>query len=245
MTWTNRLRLLGGLLAVLALVAVLTLIFNHRQSQATSVTATVSAETSDIGAAYGGTVTRQYVHVGDTVKSGQRLFTIQSIELQQDLAQGLRISNSPSYDVNTTRGTLTYKAAAPGQITTLEANLGSSLGTGEQLAEISVQGSQYVDARYLLSPRDYERVRQGAKVSILLPDNSSIDGTVSAIRVATDSGQARTQVRVDSKALLDPRLAALTKPGTPVVATVQLRDDGPLAGVDDAAFNFLRQIGLK
>ena len=32
MTWTNRFRLFGGLLAVLALVAVLTIVFNHRQT---------------------------------------------------------------------------------------------------------------------------------------------------------------------------------------------------------------------
>jgi hypothetical protein len=40
-------------------------------------------------------------------------------------------------------------------------------------------------------------------------------------------------------------LGNLTKSGTPVVATLQLRDDGPLAGVSDMAFDFLRQIGLR
>ena len=40
-------------------------------------------------------------------------------------------------------------------------------------------------------------------------------------------------------------LATLTKTGTPVVATLQLRDDGPLSGVSDGVFDFLRQIGLK
>jgi hypothetical protein len=52
-------------------------------------------------------------------------------------------------------------------------------------------------------------------------------------------------VRVDSPELTKGDLGDLTKPGTPVVATLQLQDDGPLAGVSDLAFDFLRQIGLK
>ena len=106
-------------------------------------------------------------------------------------------------------------------------------------------GSQFVEAKYVLSPRDYERVQQGAPVSILLPNNHTVHGTVSTVEVATEQGQALTEVRVDSKSLKESDLATLTKPGTPVVATLQLRDDGPLSGVTDAAFNFLRQIGLK
>jgi multidrug resistance efflux pump len=153
--------------------------------------------------------------------------------------------NNAAYDVNTTTGTLTYKATVAGQVSDLEAKLGNALGSGQDFAKISVSDTQYVEAEYLLSPRDYERVQEGASVSVLLPNNQKIDGKVTTIKVATDSGQARSTVRVDSSALKDPNLALLTKPGTPVVATLDLRDDGPLAGVSDVAFNFLRQIGLK
>ena len=85
---------------------------------------------------------------------------------------------------------------------------------------------------------------KGAKATILLPNNISIAGTVSTIEVATENGQAATQVRVDSPELTRGNLGDLTKSGTPVVATIQLRDDGPLAGVSDLAFDFLQQIGL-
>jgi multidrug resistance efflux pump len=245
MTWTNRLRLFGGLLGVVLLVAILTLVFNQRQTKAASLTATVKADQYDVGAAYGGTVTRQFVKEGDTVKKGDKLFTIQSVSLQQDLANGLQISNSDAYDVNKKAGTLTYKATVQGQVTDLQAKLGNSLGSGQEFAKISVTNSQYVEADYLLTPGDYGRVQQGASVSLLLPNNKSITGKVTTIQVATDSGKARTTVRVDSDALKDPALGPLTQPGAPVVATLQLRDDGPLAGVNDAVFNFLRQIGMK
>jgi len=245
MTWINRLRLFGGLLGVIALVAVLTVIFNQRQTEATSLTATVGSDQYVVGAAYGGTVTKQYVKEGAVVKKGDNLFTIQSVALQQDLANGLKISNSAAYDVDTDKATLTYKATVQGQVSDLKAKLGNSLGSGQDFAKISVTNSQFVEAQYLLSPGDYGRIAEGARVSILLPNNQSITGTVTTIEVATDSGQARTDVRVDSPALKDPALGNLAKVGTPVVATLELRDDGPLAGVTDVAFDFLRQIGLK
>ena len=245
MTWINRLRLFGGVVGVLLLVAVLTLIFNQRQTEATSLTATVSADQYVVGAAYGGTVTKQYVQEGAIVKKGQKLFTVQSVTLQQDLANNVDISSSDAYDVDRKTATVTYKATVQGQVSDLQAKLGNSLGASQNFAKISVTDSQYVEAQYLLSPGDYGRVEQGAPVSILLPNNQSVAGTVATVEVATDSGKARTDVRVNSPELKNAALGNLTKPGTPVVATLQLRDDGPLAGVSDAAFSFLRQIGLK
>lgn len=245
MTWVNRLRLLAGLLGVLLLVAILTLIFNQRQTKAASISATINADSYSVGAAYGGTVTKQYVNDGDFVAEGDRLFTVQSVSLQKDVANGLQIQSSAAYDVDTAKGALTYRATVAGEINDLQARLGNSLGGGEPFAKITVTSSEYVEARYLLSPRDYGRVAKGAQATILLPNNSSIGGVASTIEVATENGQAATEVRVDSPELTKDDLGDLTKPGTPVVATLQLQDDGPLAGVSDLAFDFLRQIGLK
>ncbi len=245
MTWINRLRLFGGILGVLLIVAVLTLIFNQRQTKAASLDATVATDTYDVGAAYGGTVIKQFVKEGDVVATGDELFTIQSVPLQQDLANGLELPDNEAYDVDDKAGTLTYKATVAGQVTELEAKLGNALGTGAPFAQISVVGSEYVDAKYLLSPGDYDRVEEGAQVDILLPNNQTVTGTVTTIRVATEQAQALTEVRVDSKELASDDLDTLTKTGTPVIATLHLRDDGPLAGVNDQVFDFLRQIGLK
>jgi hypothetical protein len=201
MTWINRLRLFGGLLGVVLLVAVLTLIFNQRQTKVASLSATVAADQYQVGAAYGGTVIKQFVKEGDVVKKGQNLFTIQSVGLQQDLSNGVNIASSDAYDVNKKASTLTYKATVEGQVSGLKAKLGNSLGSGQDFATISVTNSQYVDAEYLLSPGDYGRVEKAAPVSILLPNNKNIPGTVTTVEVATDSGKARTDVRVDSDAL--------------------------------------------
>jgi multidrug resistance efflux pump len=245
MTWVNRLRLFGGILGVLLVIAVLTLIFNQRQTKATSLTATVAADSYDVGAAYGGTVIKQYVKEGDVVAKGDKLFTINSVPLQQDLSNGLNLQSSDAYSVDKKAGTLTYKATVAGQVTDLKAKLGNSLASGSPFAQISVVDSQYVDAKFLLSPRDYARIEKGADVDIVLPNNQIIHGTVTTIEVATDQGKALTEVRVDSNELAVKDLANVNQPGTPVTATVHMRDDGPFAGVSDRVFDFLRQIGLK
>jgi hypothetical protein len=72
-----------------------------------------------------------------------------------------------------------------------------------------------------------------------------VQGTVQAVAVTTQNGQANTRVTVASDGLKDPSIAELTHPGTPVAATLSLRDDGPLAGPTDGLRSFLIQIGLK
>ena len=57
---------------------------------------------------------------------------------------------------------------------------------------------------------------------------------MSTIKVDTAGGNAAAKIRIDSPELADAELSTLTRTGTPVVATVRLRDDGPLAGVTDA-----------
>lgn len=203
------------------------------------------ADQYDLAAAYGGTITKQFVTEGDTVKKGDKLFSVQSVALQQDVNQGLDIASTGPYDVNQSKGVLTYKAVVDGELTELKAKLGNTLATGTPFGTITVAGTQFAVAQYLLSPRDYERVQEGAVVSILLPNNQSVEGTVASTKVKTNAGQAQTEVRIGSRSLQDPDLAALTKPGTPVTAALHLRDDGPLAGVSDTAFSFLRQVGLK
>ena len=244
MTWTQRLRLFGGIVAVLALTAVLTLVFNQRQAQALSTTGQVVSAQASVGAAYGGVVTQAEAGDGDEVKKGQTLFTVNSPDLQRDLSQGLKVTSTDAFDVDTTASTVTYKALTDGRLSDVKAQTGGFVQNGANLATITSDGSQYALADFVLSPRDYERIVKGARVSLRLPDDSTVEGAVRAVSVQTENGQAKTRVTVDSDALRDPNLAELTHPGTPVAATLSLRDDGPLAGPTDGLQAFLIKIGL-
>lgn len=245
MTWTQRFRLAVGMLAVLALTGVLVLVFNQRQSQALSVTAQVVTDQAAVGAAYGGVVTQQLAKEGDEVTKGQKLFVVTSSELQRDASQGLKVASTDAFDVNLAASTVTYKALAAGKLESVTAQGGSFVQNGANIATISSVGSQYAVADFVLSPRDYERIVKGGDVSLRLPDDSSVQGTVQAVSVKTEGAQALTRVTVASDALHDQRLAELTHPGTPVAATLTLRDDGLLAGPTDVLRSLLIKVGLK
>ena len=245
MTWINRLKLWGGIVGIAALVFALTVVFNQRQSQVASVSATVQAPTSIVGSSYGGVVTDTYVAPGEKVKAGQKLFTLSSVQLQQDVGNGIRPVSTDAYDIDLSKGTITYKSVADGYVASLGAVRGSFLGNGSQMAAIVADGQRSVTGRFVLEPIDYGRIEHGASARIVLPNNQLVIGTVSGVQVVTEGGAPVTYVTISSDGLTDPALANLTRLDTPVTAIVELRDDGWLSGPSETMLAFLTKIGLR
>lgn len=245
MTWSNRLRLWGGVFAVLVVMFALTLLFNQRQARVASLSAQVDAPTAEVGSSYGGVLTELLVSEGQDVSAGDELFKIVSPDLQAAVANGQTPQNTPAYTVNIQTSTITYLAVIDGQVTNLDATLGSYFVPGSSLATISASSPKTVVAVYELEPVDFSRVKRGANVTINLADNSQVAGTVGDVTVETDEGQAITKVRVTSETLADEQYADLTKAGAPVNAVMDLSDDGILAGPTSAMMQFLTKIGLR
>ncbi|WP_341954578.1 biotin/lipoyl-binding protein [Salinibacterium sp. TMP30] len=244
MTWRSNLKLFIGLVAVLALVLGLTVIFTQRQAQVTSVSASIAAERYPVGIDYGGTLVESFITTDDQrVSEGDVLFTLQSPSLQADLAEGLLKPETVAYTV-TEDGTITLTAAVPGTVRDVTTQPGSFVQAGQVLATIERVGTLSVVAQYELTGRDYSRIGDGAPVILLLPNGASIEGSVSTIDVQTVDGQAETTIRVHSASLTDGAYNGLVKAGTPVTATLKLSDDGILAGAFDGFSDFLRKIGL-
>ena len=243
MTWTNRFKLVAGILSVLVVVSGLTVVFNQRQSQVASSSASIEAKRYPVGIDYGGTVTTADVENGDRVKAGDTLFTLQSPSLEADLAQGLFKPQTVAYTVGDD-GLVTLTAAVAGTVSDLSTESGSFVQAGQVLANIDASGSLFVTAEYELSARDYARVEEGADVDILLPNQQVVSGTVTSIDVETTNGKAESTVLVESQGLVDGSYNGLVKRGTPVTATLLLRDDGVFAGVQDGMQDFMRKIGV-
>ncbi len=243
MTWGNRFRLLLGLVIVVVLVASLTLVFNQRQQQATSTSASIGAVAYPVGTDYGGIVTRQYVQAGDTVERGQKIFDVQSLRLQQDVAAGLVSAKSAAYPVSRD-GTATLVATVSGHIASIDVQQGAFAQAGAVLAHIDRSGSLFVKAAFTLTARDYARIGDGAAVQILLPNQRTVQGKVGSIEVQTVNGSAQSTIHVVSSQLVEGSDNGLVSPGTPVVATLRLRDDGIFSGPSDAFADLLRKLGL-
>ncbi|MCK0116446.1 HlyD family efflux transporter periplasmic adaptor subunit [Isoptericola sp. S6320L] len=243
MTWATRLKLAVGVVVVLALCATLTLVLNRRMSQATSAQATIVAEEVAVGADYAGTVVSAHVEPGDEVAQGDPLFTMRSLLLAHDLAVGVVSRKAASYEVSGD-GEMTVVAPVDGVVSEIAGTPGGFVQSGEVVATLYRDGSTAVDARLLLDPADFARVRPGAYVRITLPDQSEVPGEVSSIAVSNTRNRAEATIVVGSTTLSQQAGAGLVQPGTPVVASVELHDDGPFSGVDLAFQRFLQRIGL-
>ena len=175
MTWINRLKLWGGILGIAALVFGLTVLFNQRQSQVASISAAVDAPTSEVGSSYGGVVTDVYVKNGETVTAGQKLFTLASVQLQQDVGNGLKPSSTEAYTIDTKKGTITYNAVSDGYVASIDAQPGSFLAGGSAMAVVVADGQRTVTAQFQLDPTDYGRVEQGADPVCRVLSDVSVD----------------------------------------------------------------------
>lgn len=240
MTWASRIKLAVGLIATVAIVAVCTLVFNQRQNSAQSTSAAIVAERYPVGTDYGGIVTQQFALPGDVVRAGDPLFELRSLALQRDVASGHVVDP----EVAAADGTSTVVATVDGTLADVEVPQGGFARAGSVLAVIDRAGSLAVDADFLLSARDYARITADAEAELLLPNRKTLTGTVSRIDVATLDGNALSTVRISSDQLTAATASGVFQPGTPVVVTLRLRDDGPLAGVSDAFGDLLRQVGL-
>ena len=228
MTWRNRFRMFFGLLFVVALVAALTLVLSQRKGETTSESASVVADAYPVGTDYPGAIVEQFVEEGDQVVIGDPIATVQSTALAQDLADSVAPASSDVYDVSAD-GTLTIKSSVNGVIDSIDVRQGAYAAAGSTIATVWSTDQLYVEAEYLLDPTDYGRIEKGALVSIDLPDTQRVDGKVTSVDVATHDGVAVTTVRVDAQTLVYGDEDGLMAPGTPVVATLQLRNDDALA----------------
>ena len=243
MTWGNRFRLASGLILVLAIVAAGTLLFTQRQNRALSTTAMLVAESYPVGTDYGGIVTQQYVEVGDEVHTGDPLFDVHSLQLRRDIASGYVADPAVIAGIDE-GGTSTVIATVDGTIGSIGVPQGGFAAAGGVIASIDKAESLYVEAEILLTARDYARIANNAEAEVLLPSQETLIGTVAGIDVDTVDGQALSTVRIESASLDQARASGLFQPGTPVSVSIQLRDDGPLAGVSDALHDLLRKVGL-
>lgn len=244
MTWRNRFRLWGGLIVVLAVVAMLTLIVNQRSRQAFSDNAQVAAQQSVVGSEYGGVVVQQYIDQGEVVMKGQRLFTISSLDLQRDVANGLKPVSTSSYRIDAVNGQVTFVAQMAGTVTDLEAQQGTFVAGGD-MATITTGGTQYVAAEFRLTPDQYARIRIGGKADVELPNRTRMPASVSDVSVETSQGVAVTTVKLTVPRLQTTALSSLSQPGSPVSVTLTLEDSGVLSGPTDDFMNFLHRVGVR
>ena len=99
--------------------------------------------------------------------------------------------------------------------------------------------------KFRIDAYDFSRIQKGASVDLVMPNQQQLSGTVSQIHVTTTSGGAASaSIEVASPQLVLGQDNGLVTPGTPVAATLRLRDDGPLGGLRTMAVSLLQKLHL-
>ena len=242
MTWRKRIGLALGLLSVVVLAAGLTMIVNNNSGKVAGKSASLMAEDYPVGTDYSGTITEQYVKVGDQVAAGQPLFEVQSATLERDLAQGLVNKDNLTYEVKNDN-TLVITATNAGQVDrTSPTPTAPSFRRTRTIATVQEAGTMYVEADFLLSAKDYARIPAQADMDIVLPNNQQITAQVSEIKVSTENGEARTIIKAYSDELANG--TGLFAVGTPVQATLHLTNDGVVTDVTNTVTGLVRRPGM-
>ena len=220
----RRLRLGLGITTVLLLVAVLTMTLNARNGVVRGHSAALNAQSYPVGTDYSGTVTAQLVQVGDEVAVGQPMFEVQSATLSRDLQQGLLEPARVPYGIKD-GSTLVVTATDPGRVDSAGYAVGAFVAANSELATVQRAGSLYIEAEFILTAPDYARLPPNATVDVVLPDNGRITAQAGRVQVSTENGEARTVVQAYSPELADSTADGLFAVGTPVQATLHLRND--------------------
>ncbi len=230
MTWSTRFRLFFGTLLVIALVGLLTIALSQRKGEATANSAAIDAVTYEVGTDYAGAVIEQFVVRGDLVNAGDPIATIQSNDLVRDLADDIVVRSSEVFTVNPD-GTLTVTSAVSGVVLSVDVPQGGYAPAGGAVATIAAVDTLFVSAEFELSTADFARIVEGAPVEIVMPDGAVLAGSVGPVETTTVEGSALATVAVIISADEFVDQGGFILPGTPVTATMALRNDDMLASV--------------
>jgi multidrug resistance efflux pump len=226
MTWSNRLRLLGGLVAVVVVVAAATFHLNDSQARVESSSARIAAESYTVGTPYAGVVVERMVEVDTVVAEGDPMFLIDSANLRRDLAQEVVPPRTIEDDVDPS-GYLVVRASGAGTVTALEGEVGTFVQESTEMATVQREGSAYVEAAFVLTTQQYARIGENPRATVVLPDQETITGDVAEFTVEDQDGQSRMVVAIESPEIVAAEAGnRLVSAGAPVEAELHLENDG-------------------
>jgi hypothetical protein len=223
MKFIGRVRLMAGLIAVVAVVVLLFTYLNYSMSHVSSREATLEADQYAVSVEYGGLVEKQYVTSGDMVNKNDPLFEINSSSLASALKSDKTALDSLVFDV-TDSGNILLKAANDGTVRQVNFTEGAYAPNNSELATIALAGTDYISAKFLLKAPDYARINRTNALNVTLPDNQKLEAKVFDISLEQDGEGVYTIVK--ARLQKDVSIPATFTTGTPVQANWELESNG-------------------
>jgi hypothetical protein len=239
MTWSTRIKLALGIAAMLLLVGVLGMRLDAEVRTVHAVEGQLAAQEYAVGTDYSGVLVDQYVSPGDVVRPGDPLFALKSSRLRRDLANGLIQAKDSTYRIRD-GNTLVFIASAAGKVQSAGHLEGAFVPANTVIATIEVADSLHVRADFRLRPAEYALIREADRMTVTLPNGSTVPASITDVSVAADDNIAHTAVRADPEDLADE---AIFGAGTPVTTSIELPGRGLVAGITDLVRGLLTPRG--
>jgi multidrug efflux pump subunit AcrA (membrane-fusion protein) len=174
--------------------------------------------TYNVGTEYNGVVTKQFVNLGSSVKSGQQMFEIKSDELSADLSSGTLTESNLTYK-QATDGGFIITAGQAGVVTQLPALEGSFVNAGGSLATITATKGATIKADFELSSPQYSKVTPETPVQVSL-GGSVFTATITGITQQSVDGSTQTIIAASLPSLGQTQTVYAS--GTPASAKLVL-----------------------
>lgn len=213
-------QLMTGLILTLLLCGGLFLYRDSRNTHPQSASATLKANTKTIGTDYAGQITREFVHKGDHVKTGDTLYYIKSPTLIQAINSGLITTKDLPFRLTDTNEMI-ITATSNGYITAAPYTLGSYVRAASELATITNDETATVTANFTMSKPQYSKLTSSTPLKIALPDGRNIDGDITDITLGSQTKPYLVTI-VATTTQTGPQIADSSAQGLPVDTSLQL-----------------------
>lgn len=239
MNTRSKLKLVSGILLVVAVCAALFLWWDVRRSTVASEAAEISADSYTVGIDHTGVVSQQHIKAGDYVEAGQTLFQIRSTSLQEQI-QELDLDESQLLYPLNDEGEILVQASRPGLVSRVAYNEGSFVPANEEIATVIDQSSLEAVASYRLARRDFILLSPQTRIDVQLPGGDWSNGVIRNIEVVE---QGRNQVIVEVTAALqgDGRDGFRSTSGVPVETKLYLHENTLYARVKDRIYGWINK----
>jgi multidrug efflux pump subunit AcrA (membrane-fusion protein) len=223
MNMKSRLKLFFGVTVLTVVCAGLVVYMDYSRSMLGSTSAVLKASNVSVGTDYAGTVTEQFVQVGDRVEPGQKLFYVKSSTLVQALNSN-QLQQKDLLASLTPDNQLIITANGAGFVSGIDYGKGSYVPNASKIATITTDTVLTVTAKFKMTPTQYAKTTSKTPLSLALPDGTKTVARINNISIDTQANPLLVTITASANGLSDQAVKA-GQAGTPVIANLTLQQD--------------------
>jgi biotin carboxyl carrier protein len=216
-----KIRLFFGILILAIICFGLFLYFNSNEAVVSARSAQLHTQVYDVGAPYSGQITHQFVHEGDQVKEGQKMFYLKSTKLQTLLKQADFNKKSLKLDL-TKNKQLIIDATKPGMVQQINKSQGSFVPENTVIATVAETKDLHVTASFHLTPDQFAMISKTSNIYVTLPSARVVKTSISDIKIVKHGNQVIAKISGDLNRVKYNSLTVTD--GTPVNASLKIRE---------------------